>query len=296
MYYILRSKSNKRDPEELKELMELRTEVVKAREKYAALHKEIGKTEEKEITANKNIIAKNNNEIKEVIKDLEGHSRHKHKHRSRHTNPEKVIENDHDSNDNFLDVKDNDKSIEKINTTSTRTKSKKSMKKSSSAIEEYFNEKENEAMNKITDIKIVNSQHHHHKHKHSHHTNPEQDKVENDHYIDDVLDVEDPFSIFLKKEITLKNDSSTAFTINDKINNVLEEIDENILDNEITESEEEENSNINFENNVHSHRHNNHKHKHRKHESDVAQDYINEVLDDDEDQFNSFLKKEMMEY
>ena len=278
--------------------MELRTEVVKAREKYAALHKEIGKTEEKEITANKNIIAKNNNEIKEVIKDLEGpHSRHKHKHSSRHTNPEKVIENDHDSNDNFLDVKDNDKSIEKINTTSTRTKSKKSMKKSSSAIEEYFNEKENEAMNKITDIKIVNSQHHHHKHKHSHHTNPEQDKVENDHYnIDDVLDVEDPFSIFLKKEITMKNNSSTAFTINDKINNVLEEIDENILDNEITESEEEENSNIKFENNVHSHRHNNHKHKHRKHESDVAQDYINEDLDDDEDPFNSFLQKEMMEY
>ena len=83
------------------------------------MHKEIGKTEEKEITANKNIIAKNNNEIKEVIKDLEGPSRHKHKHSSRHINPEKVIENDHDSNDNFLDIKDNDKSIEKIDTTST---------------------------------------------------------------------------------------------------------------------------------------------------------------------------------
>ena len=48
------SKSNKRDPEELKHLMELRTEVVKAREKYAALHKEVEKTEEKNISTKKN--------------------------------------------------------------------------------------------------------------------------------------------------------------------------------------------------------------------------------------------------
>ena len=45
--------TNKRDPDELKELMELRTEVVKAREKYAALHKEIGKTEEDDVTPSK---------------------------------------------------------------------------------------------------------------------------------------------------------------------------------------------------------------------------------------------------